>query len=353
MTTATIARLSAAALDVAAPLQRRRVRAAHLDPRIAAGELERPHSSVCDLPGAVGLLAGDDHGDLRRLCRRGARVAVDFRLAVRPRRPPSDVARRARRSGRGDGPVRDRIRAPRAARGAGRPGSRHRRGRGRGRSRARRPARGPRAGRQRRRRDGRHGDRRARIRAARPAAPRPDRARLFRADGHLPDSGRGRRGDPRDVAARARRPPCPAAHARTSPPGPPRPRDRRAVTRRGLGAGRFLRLARSVAGRPRRALALDDPRRRLAVRPGRKRLAHRSRLPPPGPAELRPGRHGAGDHRRPDRALVGLGRQHRRVLRRDRARRSGLRRRLPGRAAHDRVAGRSQRSAPVSSPSLT
>ncbi len=48
--------------------------------------------------------------------------------------------------------------------------------------------------------------------------------------------------------------------------------------------GRFLRLARSVAGRHRRTLALDDPRRRLAVRPRRERLAQRARVPPRRPA---------------------------------------------------------------------
>ena len=72
------------------------------------------------------------------------------------------------------------------------------------------------------------------------------------------------------------------------------------------GHCRFLRLARSVAGRHRRTLALDDPRRRLAVRPRRERLAQRAGVPSRRPAPFRARRHRARDRRRARRPVVGL-----------------------------------------------
>src|ERR1700759_540821 len=67
------------ALDVAALVKPCGIRLAHLDPRLAAGELERTNPAIRHLPGAVGILARHDHRDLRRLRGRGARLAARLR----------------------------------------------------------------------------------------------------------------------------------------------------------------------------------------------------------------------------------------------------------------------------------
>lgn len=296
--------------------------------------------AVADLPGLRSRVAphpAHAHRGLRHLRRRPAREPARRGSPVRPRRPQARAGRR--RPGRRTvaRPVRDGGRGRRAHRRPDRAGCL-------GRAAHRSPRRGPH--RQLPRTPPHHGRRAERRHPADRPGHRRDVERRARAVGsgagaaRLPAVRRAPRAAgartvrrPRAGAASPRRTPLPAPddqRAAVLTPAVPR---RRRVTRRQLGTRRHVPVARALGAR--RGVRHHEPlRRRCAHRRGhRRRRADR----PGDPADGHPSRGPArtrGPRARPDRHRVvrvrALPAGH---GRRQRDRRCGLRRRVPGAAA--------------------